>query len=196
MFGVDPAEVKKLNEYTPYNELTKTAKNKAINYIKNFDSIKLKNENGFGMFGQPGAGKSHIIIAVGAALLNTGIQVVYMPYLEAIRQLKANANDDEYYLNLLCRYQKAKVLIIDDLFKDKVKKGQLVGQLTETDIKHIYPILNYRYINKMPTLISSECTPEMLVELDEAIAGRILERCGDNIVIFEGTEYDYRFKDR
>lgn len=202
-YGVDPSDVKKLNEYKPYDEITKAALQKATEYVKHFDTISTQRENSFGLFGQPGSGKSHIAIAIGAALLNRDkpIQVIYMPYLEVMRQLKANANDDEYYLRFSSRYQQAKVLIIDDLFKDKIKNGQLIKDnygyvkgLNEADMKHIYPILNYRYINKLPTLISTECTPQNLQNLDEALAGRILESCGDNITIFNGAKYNFRMR--
>lgn len=202
-YGVDPNDIKKLNEYKPYDEITKTALKKAIDYVKNFDTISKERENSFGLFGQPGSGKSHIAIAIGAALLNRDkpIQAIYMPYLEIMRQLKANVNDDEYYLKLSSRYQQAKVLIIDDLFKDKIKNGQLIKDnygnakgLNEADMKHIYPILNYRYMNKLPTLISSECTPQDLQSLDEALSGRILESCGDNITIFNGSKYNFRMR--
>lgn len=199
-FGVNPNEVKRLNEYVPFDSLTTKAKEKAFQYIKSFDEIKSMRENSYGLFGQAGAGKTHIVIAIGAALLNKNIKVIYMPYLETIRELKANSMDDEYYLKLSSRYSRAKLLIIDDLFKDKVKKGQIIRDrygstgLTEADMKHIYPILNYRYINYLPTLISTECTPNMLLDLDEALAGRILETCGNNITVFKGTNYNYRMK--
>jgi DNA replication protein DnaC len=203
-FGVKVADVKKLNEYKPYDDRTAQAKNKAIQYLRTFDKIINTNENSFGLFGQAGSGKTHIIVAIGAALLRREkdpVPVVYMPYLEAIRELKANSMDDEYYAKLSGRYCTAKVLIIDDLFKDKIKNGKLMQDkyghnvaLNEADMKHIYPILNYRYINHLPTLISTECTPQTLMELDEALAGRILERCGSNMVVFQGEEYNFRMR--
>lgn len=202
-FGVDPTRVKKLSKYTPYDNLTLQAKEKATAYIKNFENISIAEENSFGLFGQPGSGKSHIVIAIGAALLNSNhpVQAIYMPYLEATRELKANVNDDEYYLKLLSRYQKAKLLIIDDLFKDKVKNGRLIKDrygnkagLNEADIKHIMPIINYRYFNHLPTVISTECDPNVLIELDEALAGRILEPCGNNMTVFKGAQYNYRMR--
>lgn len=202
-FGIKPNDVKKLNDYKPYDKTTQEVKKKGIEYIKNFDSFKNNRKNSFGMFGQPGAGKSHIVIAIGAALLNRDnpIKTVYMPYLEAIRELKSNSMDDEYYLKLSSRYSTAELLIIDDLFKDKVKNGQLITDrygnpigLNEADMRHIMPIINYRYINHLPMLISTECTPTMLRDLDGALAGRILEPCGDNIFIFEGEKYNYRMR--
>ncbi|WP_242951505.1 ATP-binding protein [Clostridium kluyveri] len=203
-FGVDPSRVKALNDYKGYDDATKKALYMAKAYIRNFESIKNTEENSFGLFGQPGAGKSHIAIAIGAALLNrkNPVQVIYMPYLEAMRELKANVNDDEYYLRLSDRYKKAKVLIMDDLFKDKVANGNLIKDrygkkavLTETDIKHIMPIINYRSLNNMPTLISTECTQEILMELSDALAGRIFKSCGDNMIVFEGDEHNYRMRE-
>jgi hypothetical protein len=61
-------------------------------------------------------------------------------------------------------------------------------------MKHIYPILNYRYLNYLPTIVSSECTPEILLELDEALARRLLEPAGNNIVVFRGQDYNYSMK--
>lgn len=193
-FGVNPKEAKKLNNYTSYDELTIEVKESAVEYINNFEEIRRNRENSFGLFGQPGAGKTHVIVAIGAALLSKNIKAVYMPYLEAIRELKANAIDDEYYVKLIGRYQQAEVLIIDDLFKEKVRKGSLVGNITETDMKHIYPIINFRYLNYLPTLISTECTPQMLCSLDDALAGRMLEWCGENIFIFDNLNYNYRMR--
>ena len=111
-----------------------------------------------------------------------------------MRELKANSMDDEYYFKLVNRYKMAEVLVIDDLFKDKVKSGKLTGDLTEADMKHIYPILNYRYNNKLPTIFSTECDINMLLNLDEALAGRIIESCGENITVFQGSEYNYRLR--
>ena len=198
-FGVKPEETMKLAEYIPYDNITKSAKEKAINYIKSFNDIAGKKENSYGLFGQAGAGKSHIVIAIGAELLNRDIdpvEVVYMPYLEVSRELKANTNNDEYYIQVSNRYCKAKLLIIDDLFKDKMRNGQLIkgACITESDMKHIYPILNYRYLNHLPIVFSTECTPKILNELDEALAGRILESCDENITIFKGPQYNYRMR--
>lgn len=191
IYGVNPNEAKKINEYVDYDEATKKAKANAIKYINNFDKDKSVS---FGVFGQNGSGKSHLCIAIGAELINRKNEVVYMPYVESMKELKLSAVIQETYGKLSDRYQKAKVLIIDDLFKDKTKNGTLIGDISETDIKHFYPILNYRYYNNLPTIFSTECTPEMLIKLDEAQAGRILQMCGDYITIFRDVKNNYRLR--
>ena len=193
-FGVKIKDIKPLKEYKPYNDLTEKARDKAVDYIKSFEDIKDTRENGFALLGQPGAGKTHIVLAIGKTLLEKKISVVYMPYLEVIKELKALAMYQEDYEKLLSRYTRAKVLIIDDLFKDKVKKGRITAELSETDMKHIYPILNYRYLNYLPTIISSECTPNMLLNLDEALGGRILETTGPRFSLTFKGDCNYRLR--
>lgn len=193
-FGVDPSKVKLLRNYNAYNDDTNKAKKLAVEYIKNFEEIKKLEKNWFGLMGQPGDGKTHIVIAIGKALLDKKIKVVYISYIEAIRELKSCATDTENYNKLLDRYKKAKVLIIDDLYKEKVRNGTLVEGLTVVDTKHIYPILNYRYSNNLPTLFSTECTPDMLKNLDEAMGDRILERLDGKFGVTFKRDSNYRMK--
>lgn len=193
-YGIKPSRVKKINDYLPYDDVTAKAKEKSVEYIRSFNELKECENNWFALFGQPGSGKSHIVIAMGAALLKNNVSVVYMPYTEVMKEIKGNATNQEAYLRLVNRYMKAEVLVIDDLFKDKVKNGNIVADLTDVDIKHVYPILNYRYYNSLPTIISSECIPDILMELDEAQGGRILQRCVTKIV-FKGHGYDYRVRE-
>lgn len=193
-FGINPKDIKPLRSYEAYNNITKQAKDKAIDYIKNFNAIEKERVNSFCLMGQSGAGKTHIITAIGKALLDRKIPVVYMAYLEAMRELKGNVLDLEYYKRLINGYKLARVLIIDDLFKDKIRSGQVIGDLKESDIKHVYELLNYRYLNCLPTLISTECTPEILMRLDEALAGRILECCSKRFGVVFKNDCNYRLK--
>lgn len=192
-FGVKPGQAKKISEYKPYDNLTENAKKKAVDYILNFENKK--ENNWFLLMGQPGAGKSHLAIGIGVALFKEKHKkVIYMPYTEVIMLLKGNAKDFEKYTVLLEKYKNAEVLVIDDLFKDKVRNGNVIADMTEVDMKHIYPLLNYRYYNDLTTIISTECTPEMLEQLDGALAGRIMERTENNMVIFCGDDYNYRLR--
>ena len=130
-FGVNPDAVKTIKEYKPQTFEQNEAKSKAINYLKEFSG-----QSSIAFLGQPGAGKTHLSLAIGKALIEQGKNVLYMPYLEAVRELKSKAMSDELYNEILNRYVNAKVLILDDLFKDKVKQGVLVGALSEVDIRH------------------------------------------------------------
>lgn len=196
-FGVDPNEVKLIKDYETTTPEKLKARNAAVNYVKNFEEIKGQRNNSLALLGQPGAGKTHLALGIGKALMERDkyTEVVYMPYLEVMQELKANVFDEEVYIKIQSKYTNAELLIIDDLFKDKVKKGQLTGELKESDMKHIYPIINQRYISHKPTIYNSECNANMLLDLDEALGGRIIECCKDNIVIFKYCkENNYRLQ--
>lgn len=192
-YGVNTRDIKKINSYEVYNDATRKAKSIAIKYVTDFENICKDEENWMLLMGQPGGGKTHLAVGVGSALLEKKIAVVYMPYLEVMRNLKANAREDEGYEKIISRYKRAKVLIIDDLFKDKIRNGELAAKLSDIDTKHIYPILNYRSFNRLPTIISTECTEMDFLKLDEALAGRILERCKPYSVKFR-SDCNYRLK--
>ena len=68
------------------------------------------------------------------------------------------------------------MLYIDDLFKTGRESGGLFQRPTVADINLAYEILNYRADRpKLMTILSSECLLEQLIEIDEAIGGRIAE---------------------
>ena len=190
-YGVNPEMVKRIADYETHNDKTLgKAKTLASNYVFNID----KEIKWISFLGQSGAGKSHLSIGIGAALLNKGYDVAYMPYAEVIQELKRNTMNEEVYKKILNRYLKVEILVIDDLFKDKIRNGQIVAELSEADLRHVYPLLNYRYNNNLRCVISSEATPELLKGLDEALFGRIFEKSEDNIVWFKGPKYNYRIK--
>lgn len=61
-------------------------------------------------------------------------------------------------------------MYIDDLFKSG-------DQPTAADINYAFEIINFRYNNpKLLTIISAELTEGELLDVDEAIGGRIYER--------------------
>lgn len=190
-YGVDPTGIKTLGQFDTRNErLLERAKNLALNYVSNVEN----NKNWIAFMGQSGSGKSHLSKAIGAMLIKKGFKVVYMPYSEVVMELKRNTMNEENYNKILNKFMKADVLIIDDLFKEKIKNNKLTADLTEADLKHIYPLLNYRYNNNLRTVISTEATLQILRALDEALCGRIVEKCVDNIVVFNDMKYNYRFR--
>lgn len=136
--------------------------------------------------GQVGSGKTHLSIALALNFLNKGIKVVYMPYRDKITSLKQNMLDYEYYKKLVSKYQTCEVLLIDDLFK---------GKINDSDINIMFEIINYRYLNQLPVIVSTEFTVEKLLTFDEAIGSRIYEMCKDYIVEIEkDKDNNYRLR--
>ena len=150
-------------------------KNKALSFIKK--------ENGGWFFigGSSGAGKTHICTAICSHYLDQGQEVRYMMWREDIERLKANKMDAEVYAEMMDKFKNVPVLYIDDLFK--TGKADTLQKPTPADINTAFELLNYRY-NKpdLITIISSESQIADLINIDEAIAGRIKERCGDYLI--------------
>ena len=187
--GINLNEIKDIKEYEVYNTITAKAKSKTEEYIKNFLSFKNERKNGFTLLGQSGGGKTLLNLIIAKSLIEKSISVRYMGYLEAIRELKSLTLNNFEYTKKFSEYVNCDVLIIDDLFKNKVLNGQLKNGLSEADLNHIMPIINQRYINHRPMIISSECTGHQLLELDGATNGRILEASREIITFDRSCNY-------
>ena len=66
---------------------------------------------------------------------------------------------------------------------------------TMADINIAFELLNYRSINNLQTIISSEFTIAELLEIDQALAGRIVENANPMpLVILPDIKKNYRLK--
>jgi len=135
--------------------------------------------------GQSGAGKTHICTAIVGKLLERGIAVTYMPYVSEMQKLMALRYDKEQYENEISDFKTAKVLYIDDFMK-------IIGERGGNELKTVFEIIDYRYNNRLTTIISSELTTNKLSAIDIAIAGRIKERCKEIVNIGYEKNKNYR----
>ncbi len=88
----------------------------------------------------------------------------------------------------------AEYLYIDDLYKMGANTDGEVKP-TSADVSIAFEIINHRYINKLPTIISTEMLPEELLHIDEATGGRIVERAkGNTLAIGKDTGKNYRLQ--
>ena len=108
-----------------------------------------------------------------------------MPYRDVLTKIKQNMLDEEYYKKILSKYQTADVLLIDDLYK---------GKITESDINIMFELINYRYLNYLPLIVSTEFTVDKLLDFDEAIGSRLYEMSKNYLVEIEGKENNYRLR--
>lgn len=176
---------KDFRSFEVWNSKSREIKEKSTNYFLRFNEIKGTRRNSILLSGNPGAGKTHMALALANKLLEKGVQVIYMPYRSVITELKQNMLDKEYYQKTLSRYQTCEVLLIDDLFK---------GKITESDINIVFEIVNHRYLNHLPMIISTEFIPERMLAFDEAIGSRIYEMSKDFIIQVIGQENNYRLR--
>ena len=178
-----------LSNFQEWNDSSKLMKKVSLDYFKNFEQIKDNRQNSLAFLGQVGGGKTHLTVALGLNILkNKKISVVYFSYRDAITDLKQNMLDEVYYKKQISRYQNAKVLLIDDMLK---------GKTTNSDKNIMFEIINHRYLNHLPIIVSSEYVINSILYFDEAIGSRVYEMCRDYLVeICNDPRNNYRLMNK
>lgn len=165
-------------------EMLKCAKR----YAKQFDDICDQENNWLAFLGQPGSGKTHLLIAIANDLLGRGRQLLYFQHVEGFTELRRSlADNSDNVPAKVIKIKKAPVLLWDDFFKGRETPTPWVLEVT-------FEIINYRYLNCLPTLFSSERLPEELLKIDAAIGSRILERAKKRTVVVTDQEANYRLR--
>ncbi len=144
--------------------------------------------------GQSGSGKTHLCTAVSRKLLLEQKQLRYMSWREQVSQLKAMALDSRQRGEKLEQLKTVRYLYIDDLYKTG-RNADGNDLPSGADVGLAFEILNYRYINHLPTIISTERTAQELVAIDEAVGSRIIEAAGRHVYsIQRDSRRNYRLR--
>lgn len=174
----------KFEDKEPWQKAIKQA---AVDYAKN-------PEGWFFLGGQSGAGKTHLCTAICREFLLAGKKVKYMLWRDDVVRIKGAVTDSEDYGKAINEYKTIDVLYIDDLFKTGKTADNTAQKPTAADINVAFEIINYRYNNpKLLTIISSELSEDELIDIDEAIGGRIYERA-KAFTIGKNRDRNYRIK--
>lgn len=156
----------------------------AIMYSGNFDNIRHDRVNSIALLGQSGCGKTHLLMAIANQLLEKAVPLLYFPFVEGFNEIKSNFDEMEAKIN---KMQTIDVLFIDDLFKGR-------SQPTPFQLEQMFAVINYRYMNNLPILVSSEKSIEEIIAFDEAIGSRIYEMTRGYRVELKGKDLNYRLK--
>ena len=148
----------------------------AKGYAERFSDMKsdpkLRERNGLFITGEFGTGKTHLAAAIANALLSKGEPVVFATMIDLLQKLK-DSFEKGGEGDLLRVYVAADLLIIDDLGKE---------QPTEWATTKIYQIINARYEDFKPTIITSNYSLDELVNRmtpktgDGSTAGATIDR--------------------
>lgn len=174
----------KFEDLEPWQKAIKKA---AVEYAKN-------PEGWFMLCGQSGSGKTHLCTAICREFLLAGKRVRYMLWRDDIVKIKGAVTDSEEYSKAIDEFKRVDVLYIDDLFKTGKTADNSIQKPTGADINVAFEIINFRYNNpSLLTIISSELTEDELIDIDEAIGGRIYERA-KAFTIGKSRDRNYRIK--
>ncbi|WP_282201377.1 ATP-binding protein [Collibacillus ludicampi] len=158
----------------------KSAYECARDYLKRFEEIRATRRNSIALLGVPGTGKTHLLVAIANNLIAKGVSVLYFPHVEGFGDIKDNLDLMEEKLQVM---KSVDVLLWDDLYKGRKEP-------TPFQLECIFNVINYRYLNNKPIMVSSEKDVDELVAIDEGIGSRIYEMCKDYTVIMQLTDLE------
>lgn len=156
------------------------------------DSFKQYAETGIGIIlsGPYGVGKTHLAAAIAIYLMNQGTPVIFGTLINLLGKVKQTYNDEFEQVDewkILNLYSTVDLLVIDDLGKEKP---------SEWVLEKLYSIINERYENNKPVVITTNYDHETLMnrlsvkgntETAESIVSRLHEMCRG--VILTGSDY-------
>lgn len=167
------------------SEIVREAFTVACEYVKDFDNIKDQRQNSIALLGRPGSGKTTLLMAAANEFLQRGIEVLYFPWVEGFNELKSDLGTLDERIG---RLQRAKVLFLDDVFKGRTEP-------TPFQLEQLFAIVNYRYLENLPLMISSERSFAQMCGIDEAIGSRLREMAkGHTVTLAGGMELNYRLR--
>ena len=174
--GIPP----RFEEFTLDSYPVSEGKDKALRlareYLKNGHVTSSRGpQNSILFYGWAGVGKTGLVTPIVKQWLEQGkvaLFVEYFDFMAALQRCYGNGGD---WLALMESAQKADLVVIDDLGKAIYRKGDVE---TTDKREKIYLLINYRHGHNLPTLFTTNLTPNQLREYFEPrIAGRLIEMC-------------------
>lgn len=112
--------------------------------------------------GRYGTGKTHLAAAVANYALEHGNEIIFQPVPDLLDQLRVTyGNTGESFEERFERIRSVPLLILDDLGAQSS---------TAWAEEKLYQIVNFRYVNKLPTVFTSNVNPR---DIDGRIASRL-----------------------
>lgn len=162
------------------NASTRTAVQKIISYTGYWEENQ---ESGRGLYfcGDVGTGKTHLAVAVMNWLIEEKkVPSLFVTVPELLDNLRGAYSDPSRNLDeWMDSVKNANLLILDDLGSEKV---------TPWVQERLFVIVNYRYQESLPTILTSNIAPDDLAaQMGARTASRIIAMC--DWIALEGDDY-------
>ena len=135
------------------------------------------------ILGQSFSGKTHLAAAIGNYRLLSGGQVILTQVSSLLDYLKAtfSPNSDVSFDRRSYEIRTTPLLIVDDL-----KEGGTSSLWAEDKL---HQILNYRYYNDLPTVITSTMDPDSFAKSYPSLWNRILDTSKSEVCVIDMPPY-------
>lgn len=157
-------------------------------FCENWHIVK-ESGSGIYFFGSTGTGKTELTACIANNLISKFVPVLVTNFLEISKRLRdAYSKGDITECDIIQKLVDIDLLIIDDLGAEKIVK---YGDKDSFMQEKIYDIINRRYINKMPTLFTSNYSIEQLMK-ERGIEQRTVDRISEMstaVIKLEGASY-------
>lgn len=152
---------------------------KALKGAEEFIENILQNRptKGLYLFGGAGVGKTHLVSGIANQLMQSEITPLYLmvaDLLDEIRKGYESVEADTSAVALMEQAKETPVLILDDIGAERA---------TEWSIEKLFQIINHRYLNQLPTVMTSNYDLDDLANhmgtgaTGTRICSRIVEMC-------------------
>lgn len=166
----------KFDNFEPNN-----SNRKVFNNLKNYSEKLLKGieKKGLILVGNNGVGKTHLACSIANKLIENGTPVIYGTLINLLAELRNSYDTDNNIseMEIIKLYENVDLLIIDDLGKEKP---------SEWGLEKLFTIINSRYENNLPVIITTNYNQNSLVErlslngeveTAKSIISRLYEMC-------------------
>ena len=153
----------------------------ARNYVRDFD----KRQENLLLIGSTGTGKTHVSTAIARELIHKGYDVIYDSTYNIIADFESDRFKNGYGNESKSdKYTECRLLIMDDL------GTEFTNQFT---VSTLYNLLNTRQNKGLPTIISTNLSPEELArKYEDRIYSRIIGS-GCRVLAFFGKDRRIEF---
>ncbi len=152
-------------------ELNPTAYQKCFTYAQSFN---WETTNGLMLSGPVGVGKTHLAAAILHVVIAKGIAGAMVVVPNLLDEIKFTFNDPSADKRLAQKLAEKHFIVLDDMGAEKV---------TDWAKNEIYKLVNKRYEQELPTIITTNCTfGELAAAYGDRTADRLSEMC-DPVVV-------------